>query len=89
MEQEEIKQRQEEILNDSLIRLDDLLTEAENLEVDSPLDRWIIHHCLLNEIPLIEKLLTLCEYDGTERVINRVKKIANNFAPVSALECFK
>ena len=89
MDQEEIKSKQEQILNESLVRLDKLLTEAENLKFDNQLGKWIVHHCLLNEIPLLEKLLTLCEYDGTERVINRVKKIANNLAPMSHMECFK
>jgi len=89
MDQEEIKQRQEEILNDSLVRLDKLLIEAENLKLYNQLDKWIIHHCLLNEIPLLQKLLTLCEYDDTGSVIARVRKIAENLRPISHLECFK
>jgi len=80
LEQEEIKERQKEILHESLERMNDILTEAENLKLDNQLDRWIIHHCLLNEIPLMETLLILCEYDGTEQIINRVKKIAENLA---------
>ena len=89
MEQEGIKQRKDQILTDSLLRLDDLLTKAENLQLDNPLDKWLIHHALLEEIPLLEKLFILCEYDGREQIINRVKKITENLAPVTNLECYR
>ena len=89
MNQKALKERQKQILDESLERMDDILTKAENLKLDNQIDRWIIHHCLLNEIPLMEQLLILCEYKNTEQVINRVKKIAENLAPTSGLECFK
>lgn len=80
---EEIKRSTDQILNDSLTRIDDLLTEAENLKLDNPLDCWILHHCLLHEVPLLQQLLILLDYDGREQIIDRVKKIAENLAPVS------
>ena len=88
MDDKEIKERQKQILHDSLERTDDFLTEAENLKLNNQLEKWIVHHCLLNEIPLLEKLFTLCEYDGTEQIINRVKKIAEKLAPASSIECY-
>ena len=88
MEQEEIKERQKEILTESLLRLDNLLTMAENLEIKNPNEKWLVHQSLLEEIPLLEKLLTLCEYHDTEQIINRVKKIANNVAPASSSGCY-
>ena len=96
MEQEEIEQKelefkesQQRILAESLTRLDDLLTKAEGLQLDNQLDRFVIHHCMLNEIPLMETLLKLCDYDKTEQVIDRIKKIVENLAPTTNLECFK
>lgn len=89
MNQTEIKVRQQEMLNKSIIRLDDLLEHTQKVKIDSPLDKWIIHHCLLNEIPLLKELLTLCECNKTEQIINKVRKVAENLAPVSDLECFK
>ncbi|MCH8915986.1 MAG: hypothetical protein IIA82_09115 [Thaumarchaeota archaeon] len=89
MDEEEIKRSTDQILNDSLTRIDNLLSEAENLKLDNQLDRWIIHHCMLSEIPLMETLLKLCNYDKTKQVIDRVKKIAENLAPTTKLECFK
>lgn len=89
MDQQEIKERQQKILNESIVRLDDLLEHAQKVKINSPLDKWILHHCLLNEIPLLQELLTLCECNETELIIKRVKKIAENLAPASNLECFK
>lgn len=85
----EFKESQQQILHDSLERLDELLTKAEGLELDNQLDRWAVHHCMLNEIPLMETLLKLCDYDKTEQVIDRIKQIAENLAPTTKLECFK
>ena len=84
----EFKESQQQILTESLTRLDDLLTKAEGLQLDNQLDRWIIHHCMLNEIPLMETLLKLCNYDKTEQVIDRIKKIAENLAPVSNVAAY-
>jgi len=85
---DKIKEKQQQILTDSLKRTDDLLTKAENLELDDPLEKWIIHHCLLNEIPLLKELFRLCEYDDTEQIINRVRKIADSFALANSTGCY-
>ncbi len=90
MEQKELefKESQQRILRESLLRLDDLLTKAEGLQLDNQLDRWVIHHCMLNEIPLMETLLKLCNYDKTEQVIDRIKRICENLAPASHMDAY-
>lgn len=85
----EFKENQKQILADSLLRLDDLLTKAECLQLDNPLDRFQVHHYMLEELPLLDKLLTLCNAENKDDILDRVRKIANNIAPASNLECFK
>jgi len=61
-------------------RLESLLKEADNLKLDSILDRWVLHKCLLLEIPLLEALLTDC--GKKKQMVNRLRKTANDLAPV-------
>lgn len=85
----EFKDNQKQILADSLLRLDDLLTKAENLKLDNTLDKFLVHHYMLEEIPLLDKLLTLCECENKDDILDRVRKVAENLAPATNLECFK
>lgn len=85
----EFKENQKQILADSLLRLDDLLTKAENLKLDNTLDKFLVHHCMLEEIPLLDKLLTLCNAENKDDILDRMRKVAENLAPASNLECFK
>jgi len=61
-------------------RLESLLKETDNLKLDDILDRWLLHKCLLLEIPLLEALLS--DSDMKKQMVNRLRKIANNLAPV-------
>jgi len=79
----EFKESQQQILTESLTRLDELLTKAENLKLDNQLDKWVIHHCLLNEIPLLDTLLTLCDAKNKDSILDRVRRITENLAPAS------
>lgn len=85
----EFKESQKQILADSLLRLDDLLTKAENLKLDNTLDKFLVHHFMLEELPLLDKLLTLCECENKDIILDRVRRIAESIAPATNLECFK
>jgi len=85
----EFKESQKQILADSLLRLDDLLTKAENLKLNNTLDKFLVHHYMLEELPLLDKLLTLCECENKDSILDRVRKVAENLAPTTNLECFK
>ena len=85
----DIEAEKRQILADSLLSVDCLLTRAENLEFKTTLEKWTVYHALLEEMPLLEKLFTLTGYDGKEQLINRVRKITENICPASNLECFK
>ena len=88
MNQTEIKERQQEMLSEGITRLDHLLDEAENLQLNNSLDKWIVSRCLLVEIPLIEELFKACECKRTEQLIKKLRKIANNLSSVSHLGCY-
>ena len=65
-------------------RLESLLKEADNLKIDSILDRWVLHQCLLLEIPLLEALLTNSE--KKQQMVNRLRKTVNNLSPVPSMK---
>jgi len=65
-------------------RLESLLKEADNLKIDSILDRWVLHQCLLLEIPLLEALLT--DSEKKQQMVNRLRKTVNNLSPVPSMK---
>ena len=73
-----------EMVLQSCERLESLLKEADNLKIDSILDRWVLHQCLLLEIPLLEALLT--NSDKKQQMVNRLRKTANNLSPVPSMK---
>jgi len=66
----------------------DLLTKVENIREIPTEEKWQVHHDLLSVIPMVETMLNVNGFGRTDKIIERIKAVAETVSPASNLVCY-
>ena len=82
------KTKQQRVIDKTFEHVYSLLTTAESAINEPVADRFLIHHLLLEMIPMVQTVLNGNGFTRTDKVIKTIKEVAEKVAPASIAGCY-